>query len=103
MFRKKKNGLTFNYNGMSGGHLFEASLILKLMIERKYKIQNVIIETDLNLSNEKEQTALQVLPLFECNRNILVGKDFFKVVLYSTGTLFSMLKLVFEKCFQFYT
>jgi hypothetical protein len=41
---------------MSGGHLFEASLILKLMIERKYKIQNVIIETDLNLSNEKEQT-----------------------------------------------
>ena len=35
MFEEK--GLkTFNY-GMSGGHLFEASLMLKLMIERKYK------------------------------------------------------------------
>jgi hypothetical protein len=73
------------------------------MIERKYKIQNVIIETDLNLSNEKEQTAFQVLPFSNVIENILVGKGFFKVVLYSTGTLFSMLKLVFEKCFQFYT
>jgi hypothetical protein len=43
---------------MSGGHLFEASLILKLMIERKYKIQNVIIETDLNLSNEKKSRCI---------------------------------------------
>jgi hypothetical protein len=41
---------TFNF-GMSGGHLFEADLMLKLMIERKYSIKNVIIETDLNLSN----------------------------------------------------
>ena len=53
----------FNY-GMSGGHLFEASLLLKLMIERKYKIENVIIETDLNLSNEKraEGVAAKFLP-----------------------------------------
>ncbi len=51
MFEKK--GLkTFNY-GMSGGHLFEASLLLKLMIERKYRIKNVILEADLNLSNEQ--------------------------------------------------
>jgi hypothetical protein len=41
----------FNY-GMSGGHLFEASLLLKLMIERDYKIKNVILEADLNLSNK---------------------------------------------------
>jgi hypothetical protein len=41
---------TFNY-GMSGGHLFEASLLLKLMVERHYKIKNVILEADLNLSN----------------------------------------------------
>ena len=53
----------FNF-GMSGGHLFEASLLLKLMIERKYKIENVIIETDLNLSNEKraEGVAAKFLP-----------------------------------------
>nr|WP_315255386.1 hypothetical protein [uncultured Flavobacterium sp.] len=42
---------TFNY-GMSGGHLFEADLLLKLMIERHYKIKNIILEADLNLSNE---------------------------------------------------
>ena len=49
----EKEGLkTFNY-GMSGAHLFETSLLLKLMIERDWKIKNVIVETDLNLSNEK--------------------------------------------------
>ncbi|RDI58322.1 hypothetical protein [Flavobacterium glaciei] len=47
----------FNY-GMSGGHLFEASLFLKLMIERKYIIKNVILEADLNLSNEKESESV---------------------------------------------
>lgn len=42
---------TYNY-GMSGGHLFEASLLLKLMLERDYKIKNIILEADLNLSNK---------------------------------------------------
>jgi hypothetical protein len=49
----EKEGLkTFNY-GMSGSHLFETSLLLKLMVKRGWKIKNVIVETDLNLSNEK--------------------------------------------------
>ena len=49
---EEKGLKTFNY-GMSGSHLFEASLLLKLMIERKYTIKNVILEADLNLSNEQ--------------------------------------------------
>lgn len=49
----EKDGLkTFNY-GMSGAHLFETSLLLKLMVARGWKINNIIIETDLNLCNEK--------------------------------------------------
>jgi hypothetical protein len=53
----EKEGLkTFNY-GMSGSHLFETSLLLKLMVERGWKIKNVIVETDLNLSNEKRDDA----------------------------------------------
>ena len=49
----EKEGLkTFNY-GMSGSHLFETSLLLKLVVERGWNIKNVIVETDLNLSNEK--------------------------------------------------
>ena len=62
MFEQK--GLkTYNY-GMSGGHLFEASLMLKLMLERNYKIKNIILETDLNLSNDKrsETVAAKFLP-----------------------------------------
>jgi hypothetical protein len=48
---------TFNY-GMSGGHLFEASLMLKLMVERKYEIKNIILEADLNLSNDKQAEGI---------------------------------------------
>ena len=47
----------FNY-GMSGGHLFEASLMLKLMLDRKYEIKNVILEADLNLSNEHQAEGI---------------------------------------------
>jgi len=62
MFEQK--GLkTFNY-GISGGHLFEADLLLKLMMERHYKIKTVILEADLNLSSEKraEGIAAYFLP-----------------------------------------
>ena len=48
---------TFNY-GMSGGHLFEASLLLQLMIERNYQIKNVILEADLNLSNDHQAEGI---------------------------------------------
>ena len=48
---------TFNY-GMSGGHLFEASLLLQLMIERNYQIKNVILEADLNLSNDHQSEGI---------------------------------------------
>jgi hypothetical protein len=62
MFENK--GLkSFNY-GMSGSSLFETSLMLKLMIERKYIIENVIVETDLNLLNEQRSygVASKFLP-----------------------------------------
>nr|WP_315233700.1 hypothetical protein [uncultured Flavobacterium sp.] len=54
---EEKGLKTFNY-GMSGGHLFEASLLLKLMVEHHYTIKNVILEADLNLSNEKESESV---------------------------------------------
>jgi hypothetical protein len=54
---EKKGLKTFNY-GMSGAHLFEASLLLKLMAERNYKIKTVILEADLGLCNEKESEAI---------------------------------------------
>lgn len=48
---------TFNY-GMSGGHLFETSLLLKLMIERRYEIKNIILEADLSLANDQESEGI---------------------------------------------
>lgn len=54
---EKKGLKTFNY-GMSGAHLYEASLMLKLMAERKYNIKTVILEADLGLSNDKESEAI---------------------------------------------
>ena len=54
---EKKGLKTFNY-GMSGAHLFEASLMLKLIAERNYKIKTVILEADLGLCNEKESDAI---------------------------------------------
>jgi len=62
---------TFNY-GMSGGHLFEADLMLKLMLERNYKIKTVILEADLNLSNDKrsETVAAKFLPYIHDSKTI---------------------------------
>jgi len=62
---------TFNY-GMSGAHLFEASLMLKLMAERHYKIKTVILEADLGLCNEKESEgiAAKFLPYIHHSKTI---------------------------------
>ena len=85
MFEEK--GLkTFNY-GMSGGHLFEASLMLKLMMERHYKIKTLILEADLNLANEKrsETVAAKFLPYIhnsEVIKNQFVNEPDFNALFY---------------------
>ncbi|TDP00859.1 hypothetical protein [Flavobacterium sp. 245] len=66
---------TFNY-GMSGGHLFEASLMLKLMIERKYTIKNVILEADLNLSNDKESEGVSAKFLPYIHNSEIIKEQF---------------------------
>lgn len=65
---EKKGYKTFNY-GMSGSHLFETGLMLKLMIQHKFKIKTVLLETDLNVSNEKrdEGTTARFMPYMHTN------------------------------------
>ena len=67
---------TFNY-GISSGHLFEASLLLKLMIERKYVIKNIILEADLSLASTEpsEGISANFLPYIHSS-NII--KEHFK-------------------------
>jgi hypothetical protein len=68
---------TFNY-GMSGGHLFEASLMLKLMIEKKYEIKNIILEADLNLSNDKKSDGVSAKFLPYIHNSDIIKKHFSK-------------------------
>ncbi|MBF7090612.1 hypothetical protein IUY40_03530 [Flavobacterium sp. ALJ2] len=67
---------TFNF-GMSGGHLFETSLLLKLMIERKYTIKNVILEADLNLSNDQESIGVSTKFLPYIHNSEVIKKHFY--------------------------
>jgi len=62
---------TFNF-GMQGSKLFEADLILKLLLERKNKIKNVIIDVDVTLRSEakSEGTSLKFLPFLPSSNAI---------------------------------
>lgn len=68
---------TFNY-GMSGGHLYEASLLLKLMVERRYKIKNVLLEADLNLSNDHHSEGISAKFLPYLHSSDIIRKHFEK-------------------------
>lgn len=61
----------FNY-GISGAHLFETSLLLKLMMANKYEIKNLVLEADLSICNEKrdEGTTARFMPYIHCNEII---------------------------------
>lgn len=66
---------TFNY-GISGSHLFETSLLLKLMIANKYEIKNLVLAADLSICNEKrdEGTTGRFMPYI--HRNEIIKKHY---------------------------
>ena len=66
---------TFNY-GISAGHMFETSLLLKLMIERKYVIKNIILEADLSLSNDKQSEGISSRFLPYIHNSEVIKKHF---------------------------
>lgn len=83
---EEKGLKTFNY-GMSGGHLFEAALLLKLMVARKYNIKNVILEADLNLSNahRDDGVSARFMPFIHDSKIIkdhFSGEEDFKPLYY---------------------
>lgn len=62
---------TFNF-GMQGSKLFESDLVLKLLLEKKNKIKNVIIDVDVTLKSENKSdgTFLKFLPYFDSSHVI---------------------------------
>ena len=81
----EKQGLNaFNY-GMSGAHMFETSLLLKVMMANKFKIKTIILEADLSICNEKrdEGTTARFMPYI--HQNAIIKKhceneaDFYQI------------------------
>ena len=68
---ENKGYTVFNY-GISGAHLFETSLLLKLMMANKYHIKNIVLEADLSICNEKrdEGTTARFMPYLHQNEII---------------------------------
>ncbi|MCJ1805544.1 hypothetical protein BWK60_11470 [Flavobacterium covae] len=73
---EEKGYKTFNF-GMSGSHLFETNLMLKIMLQQKFKIKNLLLEADLSICNEKrdEGTTSRFMPYLHSNPII---KDHFR-------------------------
>jgi len=51
---------TFNY-GITRSRLEESALMLKLMVERHYKIENLILQVDLNINTNDHSEAIRSL------------------------------------------
>ncbi len=66
---------TFNF-GMQGSKLFESDLVLKLLLEKKNKIKNVIVDVDVTLKSENKSdgTFLKFLPYF--NESYVIREHF---------------------------
>ncbi|MFK6999899.1 hypothetical protein [Flavobacterium oreochromis] len=68
---KKRGYKAFNF-GMSGSHLFETNLMLKIMLQQKFKIKTLLLEADLSVCNEKrdEGTTARFMPYLHTNKVI---------------------------------
>lgn len=51
---------TFNF-GITRSRLEESALMLKLMVERKYKIKNLVLQVDLNINTNDHSEAIRSL------------------------------------------
>jgi hypothetical protein len=54
-------GITAYNFGMSGSKLDETALLLKLMLERHYKIKNIILDVDLNLNSNSFSNGVRAM------------------------------------------
>lgn len=81
-----RNIKSFNY-GISGSKLEETALLLKLMLERNYKIKTIILDVDLNLNSNSHSDGIRSLfiPYLHCSetiRNHYRSEDFYNKSLF---------------------
>jgi hypothetical protein len=67
---------TFNF-GITRSRLEESALMLKMMVERNYKIKNLILQVDLNINTNDHSEAIRSLfmPYLHSSKTI---RDFYK-------------------------
>ncbi|WP_317048395.1 hypothetical protein [Flavobacterium tistrianum] len=65
----------FNF-GMQGSKLFESDLVLKLLLEKKNKIKNVIIDVDVTLKTEKKSEGMSLRFLPYLHNSEVIKKHF---------------------------
>lgn len=67
---------TFNF-GLTRSRLEESDLMLKMMVERNYKIKNLILQVDLNINTNDHSEAIRSLfmPYLHSSKTI---RDFYK-------------------------
>lgn len=73
---EKKGFKTFNF-GMSGGSLEESLLLFEILIEKKNKIKNVVLEIDLNIRNENFSDGTRAAFMPYINNNAVIS-NFYK-------------------------
>jgi hypothetical protein len=62
---------SFNF-GITRSRLEESALMLKIMVERHYKIKNLILQVDLNINTNDHSEAIRSLfmPYFQSSKTI---------------------------------
>ncbi len=65
----------FNF-GMSGSKLDETALLLKLMLERNYKIKNIILDVDINLNSNSKSAGTRALYMPYLHRSETISNHY---------------------------
>ncbi len=79
----QKKGLhVFNY-GMSGSRLEESALLLQLLLYKKYKIKNIIVEVDLNINSEGHSEGTRAMYMPYLNSSNLISEYYSNLPEYS--------------------
>ncbi|WP_445452714.1 hypothetical protein [Flavobacterium sp. 25HG05S-40] len=74
----KKGYKTFNF-GVTRSRLEESALMLKLMIERNYKIKNLILQVDLNINTNDHSEAIRSLFMPYLHQSEII-RDHYRVI-----------------------
>jgi len=69
---------TFNF-GITRSRLEESALMLKLMVERNYKIKNLILQVDLNINTNDHSEAIRSLFMPYLHRSQII-RDHYKTI-----------------------